>query len=629
MIAFSALIAETTQLPTLEVHAQHPSTKLKNQTGVDAALSQKVIAQSGAQSITALIRKQGIASIQSGSGNPNQTSISMEGFADNASANTLLLIDGIPISSFTNVGPNLNNVILSNIDSLSIKPGSYSVLYGNQAVSGILAIKTREPKKSIIQGNLGIGNMGQIMAGFYASDRTSPAWGYNVGVQSNFNQHKAAHSAQHNSTFNINIHHYGTDNITSLNALSYINNAQMPPRYIIGETGTKGSAEDFHVTGNIFYLTNRHLFSNLSNLQTRLAFYQTDSKLIFPSDFSTVHQKGLYFSNKWQQKKWLVGLDDRYNSYHATIMSSLNHAFGNIISAYSRVHVQLHSKLSSVFGLRFADQHLEAHGSGVNSVENNPAWADEESLTDHINHHLAVTLRHDSNYAFVSGKDAIWCKLSDCRNTFRLKTQTGQQFAFNIDWHSPNNWLQASVYRLNINHELALGWYLTPKIPQEVYSYMTNLDPTQRDGVNLLDHWKFKPHWMWQTQLSYVNPRMRSGQYKGNIIPGVSAWNGSLGLEYQASHHWLIQLDESLHSSFYASFDMQNKGGRLPGYALTNLHIQKQSHGITYDLSINNLLNHNTIRYANYYIKTNKVGYFPADGISVLFHITMNLAPGL
>jgi iron complex outermembrane receptor protein len=621
-----ALLAQTTLMPTLHVQPDQKKTIQKQVQTLHLDLSEQAIQNSGSPTMTTLIQNQGIAHIQPGSGNPNQTMISMDGFGNNASSNSLILIDGIPFTSFTNIGPNLNAMILSNIQSLTVIPGSQGVLYGNQAVSGVVDIQTRQPENPIFVGNLGLGNQGQIVAGYYGSDRPNPQWGYNVGIQTDYTHHDLAYNAQQNTNFNLNVHHYGTGNTTSANLIHYADSAQAPSELIFDSPQVIGNPEKFSMTGTMAYLTNQHHFHAQDDLQTHFAVYQTHLDIAYLNNAAwqlgdQIDQKGLFISNQWHHAQHLMaGLDDQYNAYQHRQLAPQDHAQGNILSPYIRKQFQISPKLTSILGVRYANQYLNAQGSSFNINEFNQAWANEESITDHLMPSLQITLRHDSSYAFATGKDVLW-RFED---QAPLKTQTGDQY--NLDIHFENDHVTnlISFYEINLQNELAIRFDAENGM-SEIY----NLPSTRRLGVNYINQWHLNQQWILKTQLSYVDPRLTYSQYDNKIIPAVSLWNGSMGIHYQTKNNWLAGIEETIHSSFYAAFDLNNQGAQLPGYALTNLHIQKQTPMITYDLSVNNVFNRHDISYANYSPTHNLIYYYPSDGISILLHLSFNLLPNI
>jgi iron complex outermembrane recepter protein len=103
---------------------------------------------SGATTVTEVLRTQAGIQIQDvdGSGGRNVT-VSMHGFSSNASNNTLVLVDGRKLNNPSLAGPALNTVAIKDIERVEIVQGSAGVLYGDQAVGGVINIITRTAKK--------------------------------------------------------------------------------------------------------------------------------------------------------------------------------------------------------------------------------------------------------------------------------------------------------------------------------------------------------------------------------------------------------------------------------------------------------------------------------------------------
>jgi vitamin B12 transporter len=101
------------------------------------------IRDSGQQSLEEVIR--GVAGIDvvSTGGYGTNATVFMRG-AD--SQNTLMLIDGIPANdpSSTNRTPNLSNLMVDDIERIEIVRGPVSVLYGSNAMAGVINIITRK-----------------------------------------------------------------------------------------------------------------------------------------------------------------------------------------------------------------------------------------------------------------------------------------------------------------------------------------------------------------------------------------------------------------------------------------------------------------------------------------------------
>src|SRR5436190_8612328 len=102
--------------------------------GTANVISQQDIITSGDANLSQVLQNLGGIQLQNVSANGNQVLLSLRGFGANASSNTLLLINGIPLVNPDLAPPDLNAIPLSQIKSIVIIAGSESVLYGDQAV---------------------------------------------------------------------------------------------------------------------------------------------------------------------------------------------------------------------------------------------------------------------------------------------------------------------------------------------------------------------------------------------------------------------------------------------------------------------------------------------------------------
>ena len=101
------------------------------------------IEMSGAVSLTDLLRSQ--AGIQV-SDNNSGTTFAMRGFtASQAASNTLILIDGRRLNNIDISAPSINAVPLNQVERVEVLYGSAGVLYGDQAVGGVINIITKAP----------------------------------------------------------------------------------------------------------------------------------------------------------------------------------------------------------------------------------------------------------------------------------------------------------------------------------------------------------------------------------------------------------------------------------------------------------------------------------------------------
>jgi iron complex outermembrane receptor protein len=141
---------------------------------------------SGATTITEVLRTQAGIQIQDldGSGGRNVT-VAMRGFSANASSNTLVLVDGRKLNNPSLAGPALNTVAIKDVERVEIIQGSAGVLYGDQAVGGVINIVTHKAKAGELNAVVSVEQGKYDLENFTASVSQGFANGlsYNLSAQ--------------------------------------------------------------------------------------------------------------------------------------------------------------------------------------------------------------------------------------------------------------------------------------------------------------------------------------------------------------------------------------------------------------------------------------------------------------
>ncbi|MBP8237639.1 MAG: TonB-dependent receptor, partial [Pseudomonas sp.] len=174
-------------------------------------IDRKQIEESAASSLIDVLRSQAGIQIRDTMGDGNRAAISLRGFGENAVNNTLVLVDGRRLNQPALAGPDLNSVPLANIERIEIIRGAGTVLYGDQAVGGVINIITRTPANSeaYVESSIGSHDLEayrghisqQLGAGFsvYASGETRNTDNYRDHNNANYNNAFARLRYDHDS----------------------------------------------------------------------------------------------------------------------------------------------------------------------------------------------------------------------------------------------------------------------------------------------------------------------------------------------------------------------------------------------------------------------------------------------
>ena len=142
------------------------------------------IALTGASSLTEVLRSQAGIQINDNIGNGSRASVTMRGFGSNNVNNILIVVDGRKLNNPTLEAPLLSSVALKDVERIEILQGSGGVLFGDQAVGGVINIITKRPGQQQFYINTGVGSDNLRVATFSASQ------GFDNGVAYRFSGEK-------------------------------------------------------------------------------------------------------------------------------------------------------------------------------------------------------------------------------------------------------------------------------------------------------------------------------------------------------------------------------------------------------------------------------------------------------
>lgn len=107
-------------------------------------ITQEEIARSGASELAGILDTLPGIQLRGAMNGAGSEEISMRGFGENSFARVLVLVDGKRQNNPDMKGINWNAIPLSDIERIEVLDGSASVLYGNNAVAGVINIVTKK-----------------------------------------------------------------------------------------------------------------------------------------------------------------------------------------------------------------------------------------------------------------------------------------------------------------------------------------------------------------------------------------------------------------------------------------------------------------------------------------------------
>ena len=171
--------------------------QVKNIPANVTVIDQEDIKNSTARTVVELLRGEQSIVVRDTSGNGKNASVDMRGFGESAAGNSLILIDGRRVNAIDLSGVDWLQIPLDQVERVEIVRGTGSVLYGDNAVGGVINIITKLPSEKISAqagtsfGSYGhqkqqvslSGSQGPIGAALFASYDSTNGYRENAGLR--------------------------------------------------------------------------------------------------------------------------------------------------------------------------------------------------------------------------------------------------------------------------------------------------------------------------------------------------------------------------------------------------------------------------------------------------------------
>lgn len=418
--------------PTV-VTAARTEQKLSDTLAATSVITREDIERSQAQDLTSLLRGQaGVEMVQTG-GFGTTASLFMRGAGSNAS---LVLIDGVPVTSATSGQTNLAQIPVSQIDHIEIVRGNVSALYGSQAVGGVIQIFTRRGGDDTPRMHAEVG---------YGTNNTTQA---NAGIAGSFDDGK--------TRFSLDVSQFHTNGISAID-----------PRFYPKANPNRNGATTTSVTASL----SRKL-GDTWEVGARL--FQSDGSTSFdssagsPSDLNDidarVRQMSVYaggnVTDKWHTRFAVTQSDDYSYSYKNGAGNGNFHTSSNQLDWGNEYAFLPNQKLTG--GVTRVEQTVESNTNyGRNNRHIDSAYVGYQgAFGDRLQHEVQANVRRDV-YSDFGGANTYWIgygyKLTDAWKVMGNASDGFRAPTFN-DLFYPNYGNPSLQPERSISKELAVQY---------------------------------------------------------------------------------------------------------------------------------------------------------------------------
>ncbi|WMB72364.1 TonB-dependent receptor [Shewanella oncorhynchi] len=591
---------------------------------IDAA----AIEMSGATNLTDVLRGQSGIQI---SDNNIGTSFAIRGFsASTAVNNTLILLDGRRLNNIDIAAPSLNAIPLNQVDRIEILSGSAGVLYGDQAVGGVINIVTKSPENTGGSVQLSGGSFDTYEGRGDVSGAINKDWRYFFTGSYNQGDNYRQHNANETGSILGRIQ-YKTATDSFFVETSYYDNDRENP----GSLTEKQFKDDPRASSNKVEYAHEMTTAARTGYQHQL---NQNWALAADLDYSDTLVSSLNWGANSHNTRSLLMFSPKALANYSTRQGELNLVTGLDISrgkadfdtmarsnvqqmqsAYLQATVPLSHTLSYVVGGRYArvtDELVDGnvYPNGMDLDENAHAFELGLNYRPTAEHRLYV--RADDNFRFAKVDEQAYTS----PGVFGLKPQTGRSYEAGWDWAVASQTLRVSLYRLDLEDEIVYDSSAVKPIGGNFDGANVNADASRRYGAGADWDWQITKALQLGLEYNYTDAEFTDGANDGKELSWVAKHTGRGYVSMDFAEHFQVFAEAIYTGDRFIEGDNANQGDKLASYVLGNLALNYNRDAWLASLRIDNLFDKDYVS-AGYYGGGTYNGYYSGRGRDIRFTV--------
>jgi len=603
------------------------------------------IAESGASNLYELFKNHnGIQVSDTSSGGGNAT-IDMRGFGETSQSNVAILINNQKINTTTDATVwNLHTINIENIERIEIIRGSSGVLYGNQAVGGLINIITKASmgNQSTVKQTIGSFNTKETQASIARTQRNTINFG---SISMGINAYKKTSDGyrDHNSTdvekIDLDLTFEKGVDKTHFNLQSLNDHLETPGSLYANEIllNRKQSHSNFDAdfTENqttTLTATHKTKLDSHSNLDTSMRYqkvhrtfltsYRSGRETIPGHQYKETVEFSPHITSNTSFGLASYGIDLISSSYELSTRFGPDTNDQNIRAAYGQLEYAVTPKLSATYGARYStvDNHIVRKDSSLvtyGDVKNDDeVFVNSLGLNYTLNPNTNIFIRADENFRFA--------KIDEQTNTVSgdigLKNQTGISYELGGKFIKDKFNFDAVISRLELKNEITSTTVNScwPCVNPGAYFYNEiknlNLDQTTKDS--LLINTKYSPTDFLQLIFGaeFIDANITGGTHSGKKTPGVANKTFSFGATWTPSSNISHSIDSKWIGKQYLTSDFGNESPMLDSYKTFDYNYSHNFKEWSLGFKVENLTNekYNSSGATSWSGTTAINGYYPA-----------------
>ena len=591
-ICHTAFAATPTTLPPVFVSGARSAEQGLDIPAATTLIGRQAIEDSGARDLGELLRRVPGIHVSDGIGDGGSANIDMRGFGATANSNVVILVNGRKINPATDSSTlYLSSIDLENVEQIEIIEGSAGILYGNQAVGGLINVITRRPDARSLRAKLGGGSYDgwELLAGI--TERLDQQVGLSVQAakRGNDNYRERNASRMQRLDARLEVDHQGGRSYIDVQRLD--DYSQTPGALFASELAADRRQAVFpndylDTTSQVLRIGTGQTLGAHWRIEAELALRNDQREFVqsfrgFPGTPSTQDRDTIELTPRlighFGDNVVTLGIDLQRTDY------LLLTAFGpqgnqqDIAAVYGQVMHPLSSVLSATAGLRHAQVQNDINNGGTPVDLDDSATVGSLGLVYRPDPAWRLFLRADQNYRFAKVDEHTNVPFGQPAG---LKNQTGVSYEAGAELTRDTYSLSARAYRLDLKDEISFD---------AVSFSNVNLPRSRRLGFGLSADTALLSSVQVGAGYDYIDSRITSGTHSGSSVPLVPVHKANLYAQYQPQADWLLRLDVAYVGEQYLGSDYANTAPPLDAYTVVDLTAHRDLGDWRLSARINNL----------------------------------------
>ena len=583
-------------------------------------ITEEKIKESNAQVVTDVLKNEVGVVVRDYFGTGKTATLDIRGFGETGPLNTLVLVDGRRVNEIDLSGVDWTQIPLDQVERIEIVRGPGSVLYGDNAVGGVINIITKKPEKPFsanVEGVIGSysynkeaasvsGKWGPLSAILNASHSSTEGYRDNGFFRAEDAGVKLIYDLNNAVSFNISGGFHRDD-------------AGLPfglkkPLYILDRRATTHPDDKAETDDGYAVLGIKAKLWGFGRIETELSYRHREvADFFISSQFEDKRNSGTwgitpkYIFEKplWNfSNKLTIGLD--FYKSNSTIFSdsvflgpNRSEVTKKSTGAYVLDEFSILNNLVLSLGYRqewvIFDIFQDVPRSKDTSRNSEPAWNAGLDYLFGKNSSAFFSFKRSFRYP-VSDE---WIQYIYSPGTFEIigiqvnpemKPQTGNHYETGIR-HSFTDQIEANLtlFWIDLHNEIFFNPFTFSN---------ENYPRTRRQGIEVGAKAKPFPWLSVWGNYGYIKPILRKGSFSGNDIPGVPRHKGSFGAELNFGKGIQLSTKANIIGSHYFVSDWANQVERQSGYYTLDMKLSYAWRGLKAFIGVNNLFNRKYAEFA-------------------------------